>query len=144
MKRYNEEELRVLKHLTEEVFVISNQPQLPIVQKMKENTCEIMYSGYKKVQGEFFYCKTCDKESKYPICKKCLDRCHHNHKIKENMRSNNGIPFLCMCGYKCHSMVNKKEKEISIEENSTKCPFNNFSYSLGKYEYYIGVSGKKN
>ena len=34
MNRYSDDELRVLKQITEEVFVISNKPQLPFVQKM--------------------------------------------------------------------------------------------------------------
>ena len=33
--KISEEELRYLKQLTDEVFVMSNKPQLPLVQKMK-------------------------------------------------------------------------------------------------------------
>ena len=54
MNRYSEDELRVLKQITEEVFVISNKPQLPFVQKMKQIPCDIMSTGSKKVVGDFF------------------------------------------------------------------------------------------
>ena len=142
--KYDEEELHYLKRLTEEVFVISNKPQLPLVQKMKQTPCEVMSNGFTKILGEFFYCKLCDKEHKYPICKKCFEKCHKGHTKIDNIRPPDGIPTLCMCGYKCHSMSNKKkEEEIDIELNSSKCYFNNLSLAAGQYEYFIGINGKK-
>ena len=67
MDRYSEDELRILKQISEEIFVISNKPQLPFVQKMKATPCDIMSTGYKKIASDFFFCKACDKEHKYPI-----------------------------------------------------------------------------
>ena len=123
--KYNEEELRFLKQLTDEVFVISNKPQLPLVQKMKQTTCEVMSNGFTKIIGEFFYCKTCDKEYKYPICRSCLEKCHKGHTRSDNIKPTEGVPYLCMCGYKCHSMSNKKKEEgiIDIEQNTGKEKF---------------------
>ena len=144
MNRYSEDELRVLKQITEEVFVISNKPQLPFVQKMKQIPCDIMSTGFKKIQGDFFFCKACDKEHKYPICKKCFDKCHKGHLKSDSIKPTDGIPSFCMCGFKCHSMLNKKkEEEIDIEQNSSKCLFNNLSLAAGQYEYFIGINGKK-
>jgi hypothetical protein len=144
MNRYSEDELRVLKQITEEVFVISNKPQLPFVQKMKQIPCDIMSTGSKKVQGDFFFCKACDKEHKYPICKKCFDKCHKGHLKSDNIKPMEGVPSICMCGYKCHSMLNKKkEEEIDIEQNTSKCYFNSLSLAAGQYEYFIGINGKK-
>ena len=144
MNRYSEDELRVLKQITEEVFVISNKPQLPFVQKMKQTACDIMSTGFKKVQGDFFFCKACDKEHKYPICKKCFDKCHKGHLKSDNIKPTDGIPSYCMCGFKCHSMLNKKkEEEIDIEQNTSKCLFNNLSLAAGQYEYFIGINGRK-
>ena len=144
MNRYSDDELRVLKQITEEVFVISNKPQLPFVQKMKQIPCDIMSTGSKKVQGDFFFCKACDKEHKYPICKKCFDKCHKGHLKSDNIKPMEGVPSICMCGYKCHSMLNKKkEEEIDIEQNTSKCYFNSLSLAAGQYEYFIGINGKK-
>ena len=144
INRYSEDELRVLKQITEEVFVISNKPQLPFVQKMKQTPCDIMSTGFKKIQADFFFCKACDKEHKYPICKKCFDKCHKGHLKSDNNKPNDGVPSYCMCGFKCHSMLNKKkEEEIDIEQNSSKCYFHNLSLAAGQYEYFIGINGRK-
>ena len=144
MNRYSEDELRVLKQITEEVFVISNKPQLPFVQKMKQTPCDIMSTGFKKIQSDFFFCKACDKEHKYPICKKCFDKCHKGHLKSDNIKPNDGVPSYCMCGFKCHSMLNKKkEEEIDIEQNTSKCYFHNLSLAAGQYEYFIGINGRK-
>ena len=142
--RYSEDEIGVLKQLTDEVFVISNKPQLPVVQKMKQIPCDIMMTGLKKVEAEYFYCKSCDKEQKFPICKKCFDRCHKNHPKTEHTQNNEEFTAYCMCGFKCHSMsTKKKEEEIDLEQNSSKCYFNNLSLAAGQYDYYVGINGKK-
>ena len=144
MDRYSEDELRILKQISEEIFVISNKPQLPFVQKMKNTSCDIMSTGFKKYAGDFFYCKACDKEHKFPICKKCFDKCHKGHLKSDNIKPIDIIPSYCMCGYKCHSMLNKKkEEEIDIEQNTSKCYFNNLSLAVGQYEYFIAINGRK-
>ena len=144
MDRYSEDEIRILKQMSEEVFVISNKPQLPFVQKMKQTACDIMSTGFKKVAGDFFYCKACDKEHKFPICKKCFDKCHKGHLKSDNIKPIEIIPSYCMCGYKCHSMLNKKkEEDIDIEQNTSKCYFNNLSLAAGQYEYFIAINGRK-
>ena len=142
--KYTEEELQYLKKLSEEVFVISNKPQLPLVQKMKQNSCDVLSNGFTKVIGDFYYCKSCDKEHKYPICKSCFDKCHKGHLKIDNVKPPEDVPTLCMCGYKCHSMSKKKKEEgIDIELNSSKCYFNNLSLAAGQYEYFIGINGRK-
>ena len=144
MRNRNEDKLKALHQLTDEVFVISNKPQLGIVQKMKQIPCDIMATGIKKVAMDYFYCKTCDKEHKFPICKVCAERCHKGHLILDYIQANEDHPAICMCGYRGHNMINKKkEEEIDIEQNSSKCFFNDLSYAAGQYEYYIGINGKK-
>ena len=144
MNRYSEDELRILKQMSEEVFVISNKPQLPFVQKMKQTPCDIMSTGFKKYPGDFFFCKSCDKEHKFPICKKCFDKCHRGHLKSDNIKPIDIIPSYCMCGFKCHSMLNKKkEEDIDIEQNTSKCYFNNLSLAAGQYEYFIAINGRK-
>ena len=142
--KYTVEELQYLKQLSEEVFIITNKPQLPLVQKMKQNPCDVLSNGFTKVIGEYFYCKSCDKEHKYPICKSCFDKCHKGHLKIDNVKPPEDVPTLCMCGYKCHSMSQKKKEEgIDIELNSSKCYFNNLSLAAGQYEYFIGINGRK-
>jgi len=144
MRGRNEDKLKALRQLTDEVFVISNKPQLSIVQKMKQISCDIMATGIKKVAMDYFFCKTCDKEHKFPICKVCAEKCHKGHLILDYVQASEEHPAICMCGFKGHNIMNKKkEEEIDIEQNSSKCYFNNLSLSAGQYEYYIGINGKK-
>ena len=141
---HNEDKLKALRQLTDEVFVISNKPQLGIVQKMKQISCDIMATGIKKIAMDYFFCKTCDKEHKFPICKVCAERCHKGHLILDYVQANEEHPAICMCGFKGHNIKNKKkEEEIDIEQNSSKCYFNDLSLAAGQYEYYIGINGKK-
>ena len=144
MRNHNEDKLKALKQLTDEVFVISNKPQLAIVQKMKQISCDIMATGVKKIAMDYFFCKTCDKEHKFPICKVCAERCHKSHLILDYVQANEEHPAICMCGFKGHNMISKKkEEEIDIEQNSSKCFFNDLSLAAGHYEYFIGINGKK-
>ena len=114
MRNRNEDKLKALHQLTDEVFVISNKPQLAIVQKMKQISCDIMSTGIKKVPMDYFFCKTCDKEHKFPICKVCAERCHKGHLILDYIQANEDHPAICMCGYKGHNMINKKKKKKLI------------------------------
>ena len=144
MNEFSEDNLKALHQLTDEVFVISNKPQLSVVQKMKQISCDIMATGIHKVPMDYFFCKTCDKEHKYPICKVCAEQCHRSHLILDYVQASEGHLSICMCGFKGHTIKNKKkEEEIDIEQNSSKCYFNNLSASAGLYEYYISHKGKK-
>ena len=67
---------------------------------MKHTTCEVMSNCFTKIVTKFFYCKTCDKEFKYPICRSCLDKCHKVHIKSDNIKPNESAPNLCICGYK--------------------------------------------
>ena len=142
MKKFSEEELSKLKKLTDEIFVISNNPQLPVVQKMKKIDCYVMNTGLRKINMDYFFCKTCDKEHKFPICKQCAEKCHKGHLIPDYVQGSDDHPAICMCGFKCHNM-GKKEKEVDSEQNSIKCCFNLLSILAEQYEYYVGVNGKK-
>ena len=140
----SEGNLKALHQLTDEVFVISNKPQLSIVQKMKQISCEIMATGIHKVPMDYFFCKTCDKEHKYPICKVCVEQCHRSHLILDYVQASEGHLSICMCGFKGHVIKNKKrEEEIDIDQNSSKCYFNDLSVAAGIYDYYISQKGKK-
>ena len=140
----SEGNLKALHQLTDEVFVISNKPQLSIVQKMKQISCEIMATGIHKVPMDYFFCKTCDKEHKYPICKVCAEQCHRSHLILDYVQASEGHLSICMCGFKGHVIKNKKrEEEIDIDQNSSKCYFNDLSVAAGIYDYYISQKGKK-
>ena len=60
MNEFSEDNLKALHQLTDEVFVISNKPQLSVVQKMKQISCDIMATGIHKVPMDYFFCKTCN------------------------------------------------------------------------------------
>ena len=145
MYGYSEDNLKALHQITDEVFVISNKPQLSIIQKMKQIPCDIMATGIHKVPMDYFFCKTCDKEHKYPICKVCAEQCHKSHLILDYVQASEGHKSICMCGFKGHVIkIKKKEEEIiDIEQNSSKCYFNDLSIAAGLYEYYISQKGKK-
>ena len=111
---------------------------------MKNASYDIMSTGFKKIAGDFFYCKACDKEHKFPICNKYFDKCHEGHLKSDNIKSIDIIPSYCMYGFKCHSMLNKKkEEEIDIEQNTSKCYFNKLSLAFWQYEYFIAINGRK-
>ena len=142
-KKVSDDEINQLKRLTDEVFLISNKPLLPLVQKMKHTGCTIMSTGLKKIVMEYCYCKTCDKENKFPMCTFCSKACHKDHIISDIIPPSEDHPLYCMCGYKCHNM-GKKEKEVdNDEQNSIKCCFNQLSQLAECYEYYVGVDNKK-
>ena len=145
MYGYNEDLLKALRKITDEVFVVSNKPQLPLVQKMKEIPCDIMATGIHEGPMDYYFCKTCDKEYKYPICKVCAEQCHKNHLILDYVPASEGYFSICMCGYKGHVIKTKKKEEeiINIEQNSNKCHFNDLSIAAGLNEYYITNKGKK-
>ena len=145
MYGYGEDNLKALHKITDEVFVVSNKPQLSLIQKMKQIPCDIMATGIHKVPMDYFFCKTCDKEHKYPICKVCAEQCHKNHLILDYVSASEGHLSICMCGFKGHAIkIKKKEEEIiDIDQNSSKCYFNDLSMAAGLYEYYISQKGKK-
>ena len=143
MSKKSDDEIIQLKRITDEVFMVSNKPQLPLVQKMKHTTCSIMKTGMRKTSMDYYYCKTCDKENKFPMCKYCAAKCHKDHIVSDlNLASEDHL-VMCMCGYKCHNM-SKKEKEDEIDEqNSMKCCFNQLSQLAEVFEYYQGLDNKK-
>ena len=144
MNDHSEDKLKALHKITDEVFVISNKPQLSVVQKMKQISCDIMATGIHKVPMDYFFCKTCDKERKYPICKVCAEQCHRSHLVLDYVQASEGHLSICMCGFKGHVIkIKKKEEEIDIEQNSSKCYFNDLSLAAGLYEYYLSQKGKK-
>ena len=145
MYGYSEDNLKALHKITDEVFVVSNKPQLSLIQKMKQIPCDIMATGIHKVPMDYFFCKTCDKEHKYPICKVCAEQCHKNHLILDYVSASEEHLSICMCGFKGHAIkIKKKEEEIiDIDQNSSKCYFNDLSMAAGLYEYYISQKGKK-
>ena len=51
----NEDKLKALNQITDEVFVISNKPQLSLVKKMKQIPCDIMKTGVHKVAMDYFF-----------------------------------------------------------------------------------------
>ena len=144
MNGFNEDNLKAFHKLTDEVFVISNKPQLSVVQKMKQIPCDIMATGIHKIPMEYFFCKTCDKERKFPICKVCAEQCHKSHLILDYVQASEDHLSICMCGFKGHIIkIKKKEEEIDLDQNSSKCYFNDLSAAAGLYEYYISQKGKK-
>ena len=143
MKKFlTDEEINKLKKITDKVFLVLNKPQLSLVKRMKSIPCTIMRTGMRGINMDYFYCQTCDKEHKFPICKKCAERCHKGHIIPAYIPGSDDHPVVCMCGVKNHNM-SKKKKIIGNEVNIVKCCFNNLSLLSEQYEYFVGINGKK-
>ena len=53
MYGYSEDNLKALHKITDEVFVVSNKPQLSLIQKMKQIPCDIMATGIHKVPMDY-------------------------------------------------------------------------------------------
>lgn len=141
-KRLQIEDKEKLRKITDEIFLLSSKPQLPLVQKMKRIDCSVMDGGLRKFNMDYFYCKNCDKEHKFPICLKCKDECHKGHIFSDYVKASDDHLAICMCGFKAHNM-RKKEKEMDLEQNSIKCCFNQLSRAAEVYEYYQGFNDKK-
>ncbi len=110
MKKFlTDEEINKLKKITDKVFLVLNKPQLSLVKRMKSIPCTIMRTGMRGINMDYFYCQTCDKEHKFPICKKCAERCHKGHIIPAYIPGSDDHPVVCMCGVKNHNMSKKKK-----------------------------------
>ena len=134
-----------INKILDEVFVVSKKPRLSLVQSNRAVKCTVMLSGPKKINMDYFFCKTCDKEHKLPICKYCIETCHNNHTIIDHIEGSDDNLVICMCGYKNH-LMNKKDnnKYLNEEEfNTIKCNFHQLSLASEVYDYYIGKDGIK-
>ena len=69
MYGYSEDNLKALHQITDEVFVISNKPQLSIIQKMKQIPCDIMATGIHKVPMDYFFARHVIKSTNIPYAK---------------------------------------------------------------------------
>ena len=66
MNGYTEEDLKAFHKLTEEVYIISEKPQLAIVQKMKQIPCNILSTG---IQWIIFFVKHAIKSINFQYAK---------------------------------------------------------------------------
>ena len=110
-----------------------NEILLPLVKKMTDIPCPILKTGWKKISMDHYFCKTCDKDLKYPICKNCMRRCHRNHIQSELYKADENTKIICSCGQKGHNLLNE---EINLDQKYLSCKFHEFNLASEIYEYY--------
>ena len=110
-----------------------NEILLPLVKKMTNIPCPILKTGWKKISMDHYFCKTCDKDLKNPICKNCMRRCHRNHIQSKLYKADENTKIICSCGQKCHNLLNE---EINLDQKYLSCKFHEFNLSSEIYEYY--------
>ena len=52
---------------------------MELIAIFKQIKCPVLKHGLKKIVMDYYFCKTCDKEQKFPICYSCLIKCHKGH-----------------------------------------------------------------
>lgn len=117
-----------------------NESPLELVRIMGSISCPILKYGWKKISMDYYYCKTCDKDNKNPICVNCMKKCHKNHIPSQLFPANDQTKTLCMCGLRAHSMLNE---ETSSDKNFLVCKFFEFNIKAEIYEYYENTNGIK-
>lgn len=94
--------------------------------------CPVLKHGLKKIPMDFFYCKDCDKEEKFPMCHSCIKKCHSGHSSSEKHQASSSNLLRCSC-----AMNNHQTSKQELNEELTICYFyelNKISDNLFCYE----------
>ena len=80
--------------------------------------CPVLKHGLKKIPMDFFYCKDCDKEEKFPMCHSCIKKCHSGHSSSEKHQASSSNLLRCSC-----AMNNHQTSKQELNEELTICYF---------------------
>ena len=76
-------------------------------------SCPSLKYGLKKISMDYYYCKDCDKEEKFPMCHYCLIKCHKGHQHGEKNPMSNNFIVRCSCAMNNHQ-TSSEESNFSL------------------------------
>ena len=59
---------------------------------------------------DYYFCKTCDKENKFPLCHSCLLKCHKGHQGSALKKASSDNLIRCTCAMNNHQILSLEEK----------------------------------
>ena len=114
---------------------------MELIAVFKQVNCPVLKYGLKKISMDYYFCKNCDKEQKFPICHSCLLKCHKGHQGTERKKSTSDNLVRCSCAMNNHQTLSEDAKYALNSLN--KC----FFYELNKVTdscfCYINKNKKK-
>ena len=99
---------------------------MELIAVFKQVNCPVLKYGLKKIAMDYYFCKNCDKEQKFPICHSCLLKCHKGHQGTERKKSTSENLIRCSCAMNNHQTLTEEAK-YSLNSLNT-C----FFYELNK------------
>ena len=75
---------------------------MELVTSFNNLICPFQIYGLQKIAMNYYYCKDCDKEEKFPMCEICLNKCHRGHTQGEIHEANEDDPVRCTCAMNNH------------------------------------------
>ena len=99
---------------------------MELIAVFKQVNCPVLKYGLKKISMDYYFCKNCDKEQKFPICHSCLLKCHKGHQGTERKKATSENLIRCSCAMNNHQTLTEEAK-YSLNSLNT-C----FFYELNK------------
>ena len=99
---------------------------MELIAVFKQVNCPVLKYGIKKISMDYYFCKNCDKEQKFPMCHSCLLKCHKGHQGTERKKATSENLIRCSCAMNNHQTLTEDAK-YSLNSLNT-C----FFYELNK------------
>ena len=83
---------------------------MELIAIFKQVKCPVLKYGLKKIAMDYYFCKTCDKDNKFPLCQNCLLKCHKGHQGTECKKASSENLIICNCAMNNHQILSKNEE----------------------------------
>ena len=83
---------------------------MELIAIFKQVKCPVLKYGLKKIAMDYYFCKTCDKENKFPLCHSCLLKCHKDHQGSDRKKASSENLIRCTCAMNNHQILSQDEK----------------------------------
>ena len=83
---------------------------MELIAIFKQVKCPVLKYGLKKIAMDYYYCRSCDKDNKFPLCHNCLTRCHKGHQGSERKKASSENLICCTCAMNNHQILSQDEK----------------------------------
>ena len=83
---------------------------MELIAIFKQVKCPVLKYGLKKIAMDYYFCKTCDKENKFPLCHSCLLKCHKGHQGTDRKKASSDNLIRCSCAMNNHQILSQDEK----------------------------------